>query len=72
MIGNYPWNLLKFLCNEKKVHPFLKITENGIKDGSIINYCHALNIIFKNNIGSSISIALDENYPIKTLLNFIC
>ena len=70
MIGNYPWNLLKFLCNEKTLHPFLTIKENGIKDGSIINYCRALNILFKNNIGSSIIIALDDNYPIKKAIKF--
>ena len=70
MIGNYPWNLLKFLCNEKKLHPFLIIKENRIKDGSIINFCRGLNILFKNNIDSSITIALDENYPIKKAIKF--
>ena len=70
MIGNYPWNLLKFLCNEKKLHPFLTIKENGIKDGSIINFCRGLNILFKNSSGFPINIALDENYPIKKAIKF--
>ena len=70
MIGNYSWNLLKFLCNEKKVHPFLTIKENGIKDGSIIKGCFALNILFKNDIVTSINLVVDEHYPIKKAIKF--
>ena len=70
MTDNYSWKLIKFLCNEKKIYPFLTIKENGIKDGSIIKSCYAFNILFKKSNGSFINIASDENYPIKKVIKF--
>ena len=70
MLGNYPWKFIKFFCNEKKIHPFLTIKENGIKDGSIIKGSFAFNISFRNVCGSLINIAVDENYPIKKAIKF--
>ena len=61
MYQNYPWNLLGHYIEGKKIYPFLKIAENGIKNGSIINVTLAKNVIFREDNGSSISITLDEN-----------
>ena len=70
MYQNHPWNLLRHYLEGKKIYPFLKIAENGIKDGSIINVNLAKNVIFREDNGSSISIALDENFPIKKAIKY--
>ena len=69
-IDNYPWKLIKFLCNGKKIHPFLTINENGIKDGSVIKCSFAFNIVFNNTNGSFTNITMDEDYPIKKAIKF--
>ena len=70
MIDNYPWKLIKFLYNGKKIHPFLTINENGIKDGSVIKCSFAFNIVFNNTNGSFTNITMDEDYPIKKAIKF--
>ena len=69
-ISEYHWELRKFSLNEKTIHPFLSIKENGIKDGSIIKLNFAHNIIFKHVNGTILNIAMDENYPIKKAIKF--
>ena len=67
---NLHWNLLKYYCNGKKIHPFLTIKENGIEDGSIIISSFAYNIVFKHVNGFMMNIAEDENYPIKKAIKY--
>ena len=43
---NYNFNLFKFSINGKRIHPFLTLKENGIKDGSLINCNGAKNLNF--------------------------
>ena len=64
--GNHPWNLIKFICDGKKIYPFWRISENGIRESSIIDCNSVKNIIFNN----SKIIALDENYPIKKAIKY--
>ena len=66
---NYRWNLIKFVCNEKKLHPFLTLKENGIKDSSIITSKQARNIIFVSSYGR-VNIAIDDNYPVKKAIKY--
>lgn len=69
--GNYHWKLIKLYCNEKAIHPFLTIKENGIKDGSIIKGSFVLNILFKNsNDGIQINIVADGNYAFKKVVKY--
>lgn len=70
ILPDYHWNLIKFTNNEKKIHPFITIKENGIKDGSIIKSCFAINIHFLSTNGKTINIAVDENYPIKKPIKY--
>ena len=68
---NSRWNLIKYTCDEKKLHPFLTLDENGIKDGSMIKVNFARNIIFRNTFSNSvISVAIDESYPFKKAIKF--
>jgi len=46
ILPDYHWNLIKFTNKERKIHPFITIKKNGIKDGSIIKSCFAINIHF--------------------------
>ena len=70
MIPNYQWNLMKLTCEEKKIHPFLTIKENGLKNGSVVKINFSINIIFKDCYGSAKCISIDENYPIKKAIKF--
>ena len=66
---NYNFNLFKFSINGKKIHPFLTLEENGIKDGSLINCGDAKNIIFRGFHGF-LNIALDIDFPIKKAIEY--
>ena len=68
--GDYPWKLINFYCNGRKVNPFLTIKENGIVNGSIIKINFALNIFFKNINGTTYNIPTDENYTIKKPIKY--
>ena len=60
---NSNWNLIKFTYNGKKLHPFLTIKGNGIKDGSYIEKKGVKSIIF-NKYKEPMCINIDEDYPI--------
>ena len=66
---NSNWNLIKFTYNGKKLHPFLSIKENGIKDGSYIENKEMKSIIFKEYKGS-MSITIDVDHPIKKVIKY--
>ena len=58
------YNLIKYTCNGKKLHLFLTLKENGIKDGSIIEVGKTRTIFF-NGYKERICINIDEDYPLK-------
>ena len=60
---NFNLYLIKFTYNGKKLHPFLSIKENGIKDGSYIEEKRVKSIIFKK-YKEPMCIIIDEDYPI--------
>ena len=62
--------LKNIFFSEKKIHPFLTIKENGIKDDSIIKIHRAQNLVFRHSNGKILNIAMDENYPIKKAIKF--
>ena len=66
---NSNWNLIKFTYNGKKLHPFLSIKENGIKNGSYIEKKGVKSIIF-NKYKEPICINIDEDYPIKKAIKY--
>ena len=68
--GYFPWKLINFYCNGRKINPFLRIKENGIINGSIIKGNFALNIFFKNINGTTYNIPTDENYTIKKPIKY--
>ena len=70
MIPNYQWNLMKLTCEEKKIHPFLTIKENGLKNGSVVKINFAINIIFKDCYGSAKCISIDEKKKKKKAIKF--
>lgn len=73
IMPNKNWFLLKFMCNGNEIHPFLRVNENGIKDGSIIRCNRVINIKFIENynyIKPRLICAVDENKPFKKAIKF--
>jgi len=72
IMPNKNWFLLKFMCDEKEIYPFLRLNENGIKNGSIIRCNHAINLRFIDNINypkPRLTCAVDENKISEKQLN---
>lgn len=63
------YNLYKFICDGKKLYPFLTIKENGLYNGCKIKNNPAINFIFKFNNNSTL-IILDGDYPIKKAIKY--
>ena len=67
---NYHWNLLKFYCNGKRLHPFLTLKENGIQNNFQITSDLAINFNFENLNGYTVTVVSDVNYPIKKAIKY--
>ncbi len=67
--NGFYWHLKKYKIGEKNINPFIRINQNKIVDGSVIDINPCKSLSFNGNF-QAINITIDSDYPIKKAIKY--